>query len=505
MRNLKIIALVIAISCGSLFAVSTNFTTIGSVNPAMANPSNPNNVYLPIIYNIYKGGNLKEPTVFGVESNKVVDTHLDRLNEAGTYWTRRNGLLWSDVQPDEFGGYNWGAVSNLEQDMINASRNGMEMILVVRSTPLWAQKYNHLNTDPPTDFYCGPIKQENLVDFGDFMYAAVDRYSKPPFNVKYWQFWNEPDAAWNYFYGWPTSPFGCWGEEKDDNDYGGGYYADMLKVVYPRIKQADVEAQVVLGGLLLGCHPDAPSPCAWQFDFLEGVLKHNGDNDGKNYFDITAIHAYDYYLGFLGGFDNSAWDSWWNDEGPVAIKKAQYIRNVLGEYGASNKKIMVTETALLCGNDADGNPFPACNSNDPEFDPDFVATKTYYVAKVYAASIYEDFPATIWFDLRTNWRNSSLLKNDLSYTDTFWAFQTAKNSLRDSEKIGKISEPGVAGYKFDRGDRIIWLVWSLDGSTHPISLPSEPLAAWDVLNNPVTVTGSTMDVVMEPTYLEWPP
>ena len=159
---------------------------------------------------------------------------------------------------------------------------------------------------------------------------------------------------------------------------------------------------------------------------------------------------------------------------------------------------MVTEAALLCSGDS-------CPPNDPEYDPDFVATKTYYIAKVYAASIYEGFQATIWYDLRTNWENSALLKKDLSYTDAFWAFQTAKNSLRDSNSFSKISESGIVGYKFDRGDRIIWLVWSLDGSMHVFSLPSEPLAAWDVLNNTVSVTGSTMLVGMEPIYLEWLP
>ena len=160
---------------------------------------------------------------------------------------------------------------------------------------------------------------------------------------------------------------------------------------------------------------------------------------------------------------------------------------------------MVTENALICTTDA------SCTFNDPDFDPDFVDTKTYYIAKVYAASIYEGILATIWYDLSTNWRNSALLKNDLSYTDAFWAFQTAKNSLRDSNSHSKISEPEVAGYKFNRGDRTIWLVWSQDGSTHTFSLPSKPLAAWDVLNNPVSVTGTTMQVGMEPIYLEWLP
>ena len=131
MRNFKIIALIIAISCGSLFAVSIKYATIGIVNPAMANPSDSGTLYFPLVLT---SGNPKEPTVFGVESHKVVDTHLDRFNEVDTDWVRRNGLLWSDVQPDEFGEYDWSAVSNLEQDMKNASSNGMEKILVVKHT-----------------------------------------------------------------------------------------------------------------------------------------------------------------------------------------------------------------------------------------------------------------------------------------------------------------------------------------------------------------------------------
>jgi hypothetical protein len=64
------------------------------------------------------------------------------------------------------------------------------------------------------------------------------------------------------------------------------------------------------------------------------------------------------------------------------------------------------------------------------------------------------------------------------------------------------------GYEFDRGDRIIWLIWSKDGLSEPIYLPSIPLSAWDVLNNPVPVPVLVTDplqVGMEPIYLEWLP
>jgi len=491
MRNFKIIALIIAISILSLFSIGTKYSTIGSVNPALANPSDAVTVYFPLIIT---SGYQKEPTVFGVESHTVAGTRLSRLNEVGTDWVRRNGLLWSDVQPDELGGYNWSAVSNLEQDMINASSNGMEMILVMRSTPLWAQ----IETPEYYGKYCGPIKPEKLVAFGDFVYAAVQRYSQPPYNVKYWEMWNEPDADPKFF-GVGHSPYGCWGDEAAA-DYGGGYYADMLQAVYPRIILADPYAQVILGGLLLDC-PESNPDCL-PAKFLDGVLKHNGDDDGKEYFDIAALHAFDYYGLVLGEFGNPGWNSSWDNEGSVAIEKAQDVRRILERNGASDKGIMVNEAALLCSGDS-------CNPDDPEFDPDFVTTKTSYIAKVYAASIAESFQTTIWYDLSGNWRNSSLLKNDLTYTDAFWAFQTVKNSFGAAFFVRQIIEfDNVMGYEFDRGDRIIWLIWSKDGSSELIYLPSVPLSAWDVLNNPVPVPVLVTDplqVGMEPIYLEWLP
>jgi hypothetical protein len=38
-------------------------------------------------------------------------------------------------------------------------------------------------------------------------------------------------------------------------NFGGEYYGNMLKIVYPAIKSADPQAQVLVGGLLLDCDP----------------------------------------------------------------------------------------------------------------------------------------------------------------------------------------------------------------------------------------------------------
>jgi hypothetical protein len=84
------------------------------------------------------------------------------------------------------------------------------------------------------------------------MHDLVARYSVPPYNVKYWELWNEPDVdpALAGLIGGDI-PFGCWGDSTDPY-YGGGYYAEMLKAVYPRIKAADPQAQVARGRIALG-------------------------------------------------------------------------------------------------------------------------------------------------------------------------------------------------------------------------------------------------------------
>ena len=175
--------------------------------------------------------------------------------------------------------------------------------MIIFGTPEWAQK--------TPGAYCGPIKQEELDTFANFVYDVVNRYSKHPYNIKYWEIWDEPDVG---YFGQPeTEPFGCWGDTNDDY-YGGGYFAEMLKVVYPSIKSVDADAKVILGGLLLDCDP-RPRPdgsyCA-QLNpphderppkFFEGILM----NGGGNYFDGVTFHAYDYYQYWtheLGKYEN---------------------------------------------------------------------------------------------------------------------------------------------------------------------------------------------------------
>ena len=394
-----LLVLILALSNVLGFSHSVSgHSNLENVQPSIAAVSSPYTLYLPLI-----NKNFPLETVFGVEMDQITtDGGLDQVVAANTTWVRRNGVLWADVEPNE-GTRDWSVLAGLEQELRDASANNLQVILIVRKTPSWAQKV--------AGYSCGPIKPEKLGAFGNFMYDLVSRYSPPPYNVKYWEIWNEPDVPPERFslieggiVGW-----GCWGDLTDPY-YGGGYYAEMLKAVYPRIKAADPQAQVLVGGLLLDCDPrGSPSSCTTVGNddrpakFLEGILR----NNGGAYFDGVGFHVYDFYEGALGKYSRLNWNSQWDTTGSSSIAKARFIEEVLGAYNISDKFIMNSEMAIICGGD-DPPGQPPCESEPTSA---FEQTKAYYVAQVYAAAIAEGLRANIWYSV-SGWRNSGLLRSD---------------------------------------------------------------------------------------------
>jgi hypothetical protein len=355
------------------------------------------------------------------------------------------------------------------------SKCGLVPIVNVRYTPGWAQMYQA--------YSCGPIAIDKLGAFASFMHDLVARYSVAPYNVKYWEIWNEPDV--DHALVPPDCPWGCWGDVSDYY-YGGGQYGNMLEKIYPAIKAADPQAQVMVGGLLLACDP-ASSGCKDGAEqharFLEGIL-HAG---GGASFDGVSFHGYDYYGGGLGRYSNGNWQTAWNTTGPVGIAKAHFLEGVLSAHGVTGKFLINTETAVLC---------PSCTS-----DADFEATKAYYLAQTFAAAIAEGWRANLWYSA-LGWRNSGLLNPDLSPRPAYEAYRASRSELQDARLLREITEyTGVKGYGFDRGDRQVWLMWSLDGADHAVTLPFAPYAALDVFGSPL-VASSTITVTLAPVYVE---
>jgi hypothetical protein len=483
---------------GRAFAVEVK----GQAPPAKSAQDSSSQVYLPVTINDMADAPNGLQTVFGLELNGFkTGSGLLPAREANTSFVRYNGVRWGDIEPEQ-GQRNWPLLSDLEIQLRTAAQNDLHVILVVRYTPDWAQKVPGAT--------CGPVRQDKLGAFGDFMYDLVVRYSGAPYHVKHWEIWNEPDVdpelAMDFG---PQVPFGCWGDPGDPY-YGGRYYATMLKAIYPRIKEADPDAQVLVGGLLMSCNPNGAG-CLNNLDrqagmFFEGILV----NYGGGSFDGVAFHNYDYHLiGVLGGYFSYKWNSSWINSGPALIAKANFLNDLLEKYGVSEKYLMNTETALLCGGFNDPPGGPGCES-DPS--STFELTKAYYVAQAYTASAALGLKANIWYSL-SGWRNSGLLYNDQTPRPAYLAFQFSRQILGDlseGEALTSLDTGGdedILGYKFEQPDgRVLWVIWSQDGTTEIVSLPSTPDGVWDVFGQPQTVADPSIFVVtIKPLYVEWNP
>jgi hypothetical protein len=430
----------------------------------------------------------QEPVESGAPGPGLAGIHLIDLKSAeevslftgsGAAWVRFDNFHWDAIEPERTDPptYHWEAVD--EAALLSASENGMEVIGIILFTPPWAQRVPGVA--------CGPVAEEALGRFADFTAALVERYSQPPYNVKVWEIGNEPDIPWVAVE--PHSGYGCWADVSDQY-YGGSVYAEALKAVYPAIKAADPEAQVLVGGLVLDCDPRNPpenKDCSPAL-FLEGILRAGGGD----YFDGVSFHAYDYYAGQFGLYGNGNWNSSWNTNGPVLVPKAEYIRSLLEAHGAGDKALLNTEVALLCVPE----DHPVCGVQD------FTRTKAGYAAQANAIALMEGLEANIWYHIR-GWRGSGLVDALLRPNLAYEAFSASARMLQGAVFNQELMlSPGVRTLIFDRGGVALWVIWSQDGQPHQVGLPADPTAVYDMLGATLPVQ-SLLNVEWTPVYVEF--
>jgi len=439
-------------------------------------------IFLPLIANNYP----LPPTIFGIQLDSISQTEVDLLDPVRTSWVGGLTIPWNQVEPT-VGVRNWTALTAQEAQMLRVSqKTGLKVVANVRFTPDWAQKISGTT--------CGPMAPDYYDEFGNFLYDLVSRYSGYPYNVKIWEIWNEPDVD-PALVG-PDSPFGCWGDPAATY-YGGQAFGEMLKVVYPRIKAADPNATVLVGGLLLDCdpvHPPVGKDCS-SARFLEGILAAGAGN----FFDGISFHAYDYYAGALGKYSNPNWHTSWQADssdpysqvGPAAVAKAKFIQSVLDNYNVQDKELLNTESALLCD---------SCAS-----DTGFEQTKAIYLAHSYIlAHNIPNLKANIWYTLH-GWRNSGLLDSSAQPNQAFQAYDFAAGLIGRATVAGTLPATlpnGVQGLRFYDESREIWALWY--PSTTPVnaSLPALPDQIFDLVGQSVTVS-QTIALDVSPKYIVW--
>jgi hypothetical protein len=367
---------------------------------------------------------------------------LTRAAEAGTTWIRVP-VSWSSIEPvnttPEY--YDW---SSVDMSVANAQAEHIQLVLTISAQPLWAAEYP---MGPP-------YSSVNLLEF---VGALVERYdgdgvddAPGSLQVCHFELYNEPDNTdiHTAAEGWG----GYWG-------HNGAGYAALLQELYPVVKAASPEANLVMGGLALDWFEDQGGP----FDryFLEDVLE---ACEGKTCFDIANFHYYPVFY------------TVWEPYGIGIIGKATYVRQKLTAYGLEGTPIICTETSW------------ASNSS---WGSDELQSR--YTVKGFVRGMAADLRIIVWFKADDRGMDDlyGLLDNDLAPKPSFYAYQTMTSMLRRATYQRPLSsaETGseqIEGYVFDVDGRRLDVAWTEDDT--PFDPDDDPWL-------PFSASASTVRVV----------
>jgi len=166
---------------------------------------------------------------------------------------------WAVIQPRSANSYEWTGSDML---IAHAQRQGLTVIARLDFVPAWARPAN------TSDRYLDP---DHYAAYADFVVAFAQRYV--PQGVQVLQIWNEPNLRFE------------WGDRAPDPVA----YANLLKVVYPRVKAVAPEALITLAGLAPGGPTGLIDPQTLSVNdltFLKLCLAE------KPPFDAVSVHAY---------------------------------------------------------------------------------------------------------------------------------------------------------------------------------------------------------------------
>lgn len=242
-----------------------------------------------------------------VEEWKLRKT-LEMAKEGGLGWVKQQ-FPWEEIEPVQKGEYydertrrpSW---EKYDRIVDLCEEYGLQIIARLDRPPDWTREDNTYKERPP----------DNLDDYGDFVYAFVDRYKG---RITHIQVWNEP----NIFPEWGNRPV----------DPAG--YVELLRVAYQRAKEADPNIQVLSAPLAITLGQPHPEPGKWismnEIEFLEEMY----EAGAKDYFDILSANAF--------GLGSPPEDP--GQPRVLNFQRVVYLREVMERHGDSDKAIWFNE------------------------------------------------------------------------------------------------------------------------------------------------------------------
>jgi hypothetical protein len=242
-----------------------------------------------------------------VEEWKLRKT-LEMASDAGLGWVKQQ-FPWEEIEPVQKGEFydertrrsSW---EKYDRIVDLCEEYGLQIIARLDRPPDWTREDNTYKERPPDDFE----------DYGDFVFAFVDRYRG---RIKYVQIWNEP----NIFPEWGNRPV----------DPAG--YVNLLRVAYERAKQADPNVYVLSAPLAITLGQEHPEPGKWismnEIEFVEEMYKVGA----KDYFDILSANAFG-----LGSPPEEA-----AQPRVLNFQRVLFLREVMERYGDAGTPIWFNE------------------------------------------------------------------------------------------------------------------------------------------------------------------
>jgi hypothetical protein len=374
-----------------------------------------------------------------------------KTSQAGAGWVRVP-FYWDKVEPQNTTPENYQWQAAYDAQLAALSARNIQVILTLAGNPWWAATYA-----------AGPIDKVDVRELVEFMEAAVARYGQPPFNVKHWEFYNEPDNGAEI---WADGGYGYFGNTPEA-------YVGILRAVYGPVKAVDPQAQIVFGGIAYDNWSDSDPPGPFIHSFLDRVLAAGGGN----YFDVMNFHYYPLF--------HKIWDPY----GRGIIGKATYLRRKLEAYGV-RKPILCTEAGYWSDTAHGGSD----------------ERQSRYVVQALARGMAAELRTTIWFflvdEIPLGTYKYGLLNPDLSPKPAYYAYQTFAQHMSSAEYVralapGKDGSDQLEGYEYDirfSPDRIV-VAWSNDGASHTLVLQTNKVTIAEKYGGETTVLDGDDGVV----------
>lgn len=429
----------------------------------------------------------KQTTILGgVLAAEDVSESVYTASRSGIGWTRYNQYRWDAVEVNE-GDRTWEGQADAEMRLAQMSAAGLTPVMVIHGTPAWAQAVSGSS--------CGAVAPDKLAAFGDFMFDVVTRFSQPPYNVHHYEFYDKPDIDPGLVAA--DSTFGCWGDATDTIYYGGDTYGEMLAAVYPRMKEANPDAQVLIGGLLLNCDYhfayDPERDCD-SSKFLSGIL-----STGAASFDIVAYQAYS-----LRVSDRYDWERdyyLWQHRGGAVLGKLDFVRQEFEAADVAMKPVFLTEAGLTCWMEG------GCEEEMAELQAD----QANYVMRLYPRAHANGITAVLWSTFSgPGWRDTGILDENQNPRPAYRTFQLLGWLFNTTTYTGsEVSETGeLEQYSFTNPDNgnVYTIYFSNSDTVYTVPVPEGTVRLLDKYGDDVTLpTDGTLTVTFEPVLVEVAP